>query len=139
MLRSHSLNLIWPSMNRILVFFLFIYISFLSAHISLMSIALSRFFIPTLLVSSAKICGCNSFSLRISSVKSLVKILNRRHEIPQPYPSPLPMWTLPNSDYITKLLNISWIPVFFIPIYLLFSFYQTRVCGLLYHRLSQSQ
>ena len=109
---SHGLYFIRPSMKRILDFFLLIVISFLSPHLSPMSIALSRLLIPLLaiLVSSAKSYGCRLTSYRISSVKSLVKMLNNRHDMPHPYPSPLPIFKFPSSEWITRLLNISCSP-----------------------------
>ena len=99
-------------MKRILDFFLLIAISFYSTHSSHTSKALSKFLIelPAMLVSSANNWGCSPTTFNIFPVKSFVKILNNRQEIPHPCPSPLPMCRFPNSDWMTRLLNISCTP-----------------------------
>ena len=98
--RSHALYFIWPSMNNILDFFLLIDISFLSTQLSHTSRAVSRLpiLLLAILVSSANSYGCRLTTCKISPVKSFVKILNNRQDIPHPCPSPLPMCMFPSSD-----------------------------------------
>ena len=107
---SHMSYFIYPCMNSILDFFLFIDMSLSTAHFSHMFMVRSRLESPMLaiLVSSANICGYRTIYTRSQSVRSLVKMLNSRHEMPHPCPSPLPMWILPSFDQITRLLNIIW-------------------------------
>ena len=99
-------------MKSILDFFLLMDISFYSTQLSQTSSAVSRLLIarPAILVSSANNYGCRLISFKIISVKSLVKILNSKHEMPHPCPSPLPICMFPISDWMTKLLNISYTP-----------------------------
>ena len=98
--------------NMIFDFFLFSFIWLLMAHCSHMFIITSRFssVCPTMLVSSANICGYMSIYSSNRSVRSFVKILNSIHEMLHPYPSPLPIFTGPSGDSISRLLNINWTP-----------------------------
>ena len=97
---------------RILDLFMLTYISFCSAQISHVSIVVSSFSVeyPTMLVSSAKICGVTSSISNILVVISLVKMLNNKHDMLHPYPNPLPIGMSSYGDYILRLLNISYIP-----------------------------
>ena len=112
MLLSHSVNFILLFIISIFDFFLLIFIRFFSAQSSQILIVFFNLLIvyPNTFVSSAKIYGDISPSFRNSSVRSLVNILKRRHEILHPYPSPLPIGMLSCFVGIVKLLNISLTP-----------------------------
>ena len=112
MLFSHSVYFILLFIISILDFFLLIFIIFCSAHVSLIFIVFSSFsiFYPIMLVSSAKIYGDIYPSFKYSSVKSLVKMLNKRQDILHPCPSPLPIGMLSYFDGMVRLLNISFTP-----------------------------
>ena len=112
MLFSHFVYCIFYPISITLDFFLLIFIKFLLAHTSLISIIFSNFGIscPTTLVSSAKTWGEIPSCCKISLVRSLVNILKSRHETPHPCPSPLPISISLFYVGITRLLNISYTP-----------------------------
>ena len=61
-------------------------------------------------VSSANIYGDIPPSFKNSSVRSLVNMLNSRHDILHPYPRPLPIGILPYFVGTDRLLNINLTP-----------------------------
>ena len=102
----------WSPIIIILDLFLLIDIPFSSAHFSAILIVFISFqvVVPRMFVSSAKIYGNRFFSSINLSVKSFVNILNNIHDIPHPYPSPLPMCRCSWPAGIVRLLNISQMP-----------------------------
>ena len=109
---SHCSRYPYFSRNIILDFFLLIIILFYCAHSSAIYIALYSFcsVSPMIFVSSAYIYGYIDCSCMRDFIRSFVKILNSRHDILHPCPSPLPMCICSLSVYIYKLLNIIWTP-----------------------------
>ena len=123
---SHLLYFRSSSINIILDLFLFSFMWLFSAHYSHTSMTSSKLGSPTpsMLVSSANIYGQESYISSSSSVRSFVKMLKSRHDIPHPYPSPLPIYRFPSFDSIVRLLNINFSPCMTysdIPIFSIFS------------------